>query len=67
MPGSAPQEQSSESESETREIEMYAQEFVKAEIDYRRQAARKGRDAENLRAARAAHPSMWRRLRSRSD
>ena len=46
---------------------MYAQEYVKAEIDYRRQAARKGRDAENLRAARAAHPSVWRRLRSRRD
>jgi hypothetical protein len=46
---------------------QYAPEFVQAEIDYRRQAARKGRDAENFRAARQAHPSVWRRLRVRHN
>jgi hypothetical protein len=42
-------------------------EVVKAEMDYRleraRADARHGTTTEHLRAARASHPSWWRRLR----
>jgi hypothetical protein len=46
-------------------IEMMSTlETVQAEIDYRRRAARQGIDLENMRAARQAHRSLWRRLRA---
>ena len=42
-------------------------EYVKAEMDYRIERAlgdvRHGTTREHLRAARASHPSWWRRLR----
>lgn len=41
-------------------------EVVKAEMEYRLERARGGHDGttlEHLRAARASHPSWWRRLR----
>lgn len=46
---------------------QWSPEMVKAEMDYRQRAARKGAELEHLRAARQAHPSMWHRLRSRHD
>jgi hypothetical protein len=64
MPQVRPQDESSPYQKE-RVIEMWTPETVQAEIDYRRRAARQGVDLENMRAARAAHPSLWRRLRAR--
>jgi hypothetical protein len=45
-------------------IEMqWTPEIVKAEMDYRQHVARNGVTVEHLRAARRAHPSLWKRLR----
>jgi len=44
---------------------MWTPETVKAEMDYRQQAAPHGETLEHVRAAREAHPSFWRRLRTR--
>ena len=46
---------------------QWTQEIVKAEMDYRQHVARNGVTVEHLRAARRAHPSMWKRLRWHSD
>jgi len=42
---------------------QWTTELVKAEMDYRQHAARHGVALEHLRAARRAHPSLWKRLR----
>lgn len=47
---------------------MTSPEIVKAEMDYRMERAlgdvRHGTTLEHLRAARASHPSWWRRMRT---
>jgi hypothetical protein len=69
MPGDRPQDDSSTCPRRTgKEKNMNATpEAVKAEMDYRIQRAqgvgRHGTTLEHLRAARAGHPSWWRRLR----
>jgi hypothetical protein len=42
---------------------QYSPEIVKAEMDYRQHIALQGAELEHVRAARRAHPSMWKRLR----
>jgi hypothetical protein len=42
---------------------QWTQEYIKAEMDYRQNAARHGAALEHLRAARRAHPPLWKRLR----
>ena len=42
---------------------QWTTEIVKAEMDSRQRAAQHGVRLEHLRAARRAHPSMWKRLR----
>jgi hypothetical protein len=55
-------------EKQTKEIEMqWAPEIVKAEMDYRQEAARHSVVVERLRAARRESPSVWQRLRSRHE
>jgi hypothetical protein len=44
-------------------MQQWTPEMVKAEMDYRQHAARSGAALEHLRAARRAHPSVWKRLR----
>ena len=63
MPARPPQDEPV-SYIEERVIEMqWTQELVKAEMDYRQHVALRGAELEHVRAARRAHPSMWKRLR----
>jgi hypothetical protein len=70
MPGTRPQDESSSCQQKYTGKEKTmntSPEVVKAEMDYRVERAlgdvRHGTTFEHLRAARAGHPSWWRRMR----
>ena len=43
---------------------QWTPEIVRSEMADRQRAARQGNRTDQLRAARAAHPSLWHRIRS---